>query len=203
MALFIIMKHFWGCGEGMSRKALLVIDVINDFVKNKEGPLYCPMGESIIENIAMIVDWFHEREQQVIFIQDSHRVNDAEFQLRPVHALKGTWGSELVDRLKSCLNERDYQILKRRHSAFSYTDLDLFLREERIDEVVLVGGMTNVSIRSTASDAFYQAYKVTVISDGCFSRTEDLHQAGLRDIAMFGTVSTFEEFKSVEEFQEK
>lgn len=187
----------------MARKALLVIDVINDFVKNKEGPLYCPMGEGITENIVKIVDWFHAHEQQVIFIQDSHRMNDAEFQLRPVHALKGTWGSELADRLKSCQNERDYHILKRRHSAFSYTDLDLFLREEKIEEVVLVGGMTNVSIRSTASDAFYQAYKVTVVIDGCFSRTEDLHQSGLQDIAMFGAVTTFEEFKTMDDRQER
>lgn len=172
----------------MAKTALVVIDTINDFVKNEQGPLYCPSGEKAVASIAKLIDFFHRMELQVIFVNDSHRKNDAEFMLRPIHAMNGTWGAELVAELKECIRDDDYHILKRRHSAFSYTDLDLFLREERIEHVVLVGGMTNVSIRSTASDAFYQAYHVTTISDCCFSRTEELHQTGLRDIAMFGAI---------------
>lgn len=175
-----------------------MIDVINDFVKNKEGPLYCPQGERATEKIATMVGWFHAMNQHVIYVHDSHRKQDAEFLLRPIHALSGTWGAELVDELKACKQVQDYHILKRRHSAFSYTDLDLYLREEKIEEVVLVGGMTNVSIRSTASDAFYQAYKVTVISDCCYSCTEDLHLAGLKDLEIFGGVQTSQSFKELE-----
>lgn len=174
-----------------------MIDVINDFVKNLEGPLFCPKGEAVTGKIKESVAYFHDLDQQVIYVNDSHRKNDAEFLLRPLHALQGTWGAQLADELKACQEEEDYHILKRRHSAFSYTDLDLFLREEKIEDVILVGGMTNVSIRSTASDAFYQAYRVTVLSDCCFSQSEDLHQSGLRDIGMFAGIYTFQEYKGI------
>ncbi|RXT05754.1 cysteine hydrolase family protein [Ammoniphilus sp. CFH 90114] len=183
----------------MGKKALIVIDVINDFVKNSEGPLFCPSGKMVTRKIKESVAYFHETQQQVIYVHDSHRKNDAEFLLRPLHAISGSWGAELADELKADQEEEDYHILKRRHSAFSYTDLDLFLREEKIEEVVLVGGMTHVSIRSTASDAFYQAYQVTVLSDCCFSQSEELHQSGLQDIGMFATICTFHEFVGMTE----
>jgi len=41
--------------------------------------------------------WVRERraqgkdDVQLIFIQEAHRVNDADFKVRPVHAVKGTW----------------------------------------------------------------------------------------------------------------
>lgn len=181
----------------MRKMALLVIDMINDFVKNNKCPLFCPDGEKMIENITRMVDLFHYYRMQVIYVQDSHRINDGDFQMRPVHGVQGTWGAELVEQLKARRQVEDYFIPKRRHSAFSYTDLDLFLREEKIQEVVLVGSWTNVAIRSTASDAFYQAYKVTVISDCCFSQNQEMHQAGLSDIAMFGGVTTYESFKEI------
>ncbi|MCU9814958.1 cysteine hydrolase [Paraclostridium sp. AKS73] len=54
----------------------------------------------------------------------------------------------------------EYIVPKRRHSGFAHTDLDLYLREENIDTVVVTGVWTNVCVRSTASDALYNAYKV-------------------------------------------
>ena len=181
----------------MAKTALLVIDMINDFVKNKEGALYCPKGEETIETIARIVDLFHYYGMHVIYVQDSHRINDGDFIMRPVHAIQGTWGADLIDQLKARRQVEDYVVYKRRHSAFSYTDLDLYLREEKIEEVVLVGGWTNVSIRSTASDAFYQAYKVTVIHDCCFSQSDEMHDSGLRDISMFGGIVAYRSYQEM------
>ncbi|MNH29460.1 Maleamate amidohydrolase [compost metagenome] len=84
---------------------------------------------------------------------------------------------------------------KRRHSAFSYTDMDLFLREEGIDTVAVTGVWTNVCVRSTASDAMYHTYKVVCISDCCASKDEEMHLSGLRDIGIFGEVVTLEQYK--------
>jgi nicotinamidase-related amidase len=185
----------------MGKMALLVIDLVNDFVKNKKGPLYCPEGEHKIESIAKAVDLFHYYGVQVIYVQDAHRKNDGDFLMRPEHAIAGTWGAELVDQIKARRQTNDYFVPKRRHSAFSYTDLDLFLREEKVEEVILVGGWTNVSIRSTASDAFYQAYRVTVIEDCCFSKSPEMHQSGLQDLAMFAHITILSRFREQFESQ--
>jgi nicotinamidase-related amidase len=179
----------------MEKTALLVIDMINDFIRVKECPLYCHSGEQTLGKVIELIELSHSHQMQVIVAKDEHRKNDGDFAVRPIHAVKGTWGAELVEPLKTKLNEEDYIINKRRHSAFSYTDLDLFLREEKIENIILGGGWTNTGVRSTASDAFYQGYKVTIISDCCFSQTEEMQQSGLRDIGMFGQVVTMEEFK--------
>ncbi|WP_096435154.1 cysteine hydrolase family protein [Alteribacter populi] len=181
----------------MEKCALIVIDCINDFLVNEECPLFCSEGEKAVGGIKEAIDLFHNQDQQVIFVKDAHRKNDGDFIVRPNHGIKGTWGAEVVKSLQQKMVNNDYIIDKRRHSAFSYTDLDLFLREEKIEHVVLIGGWTNTGIRSTASDAFHQAYKVTVLSNCCYSQTEEMHQAGLVDIRLFGQVMTLEEFNGV------
>lgn len=179
----------------MKKTALLVIDMINDFIKVEECALYCHSGEQSLGKVIELIQFFHDHQMQIIVAIDEHRKNDGDFAVRPIHAVKGTWGAELVDPIKAKLKEEDYIIKKRRHSAFSYTDLDLFLREEKIENIFVCGGWTNTGIRSTISDAFFQGYKVTSISDCCFSQTEEMHKSGLRDIEMFGQVLTMEEFK--------
>jgi nicotinamidase-related amidase len=85
-------------------------------------------------------------------------------------------------------------VQKRRHSAFSYTDFDLFCREEEIDTVVLTGVWTNVCVRSTGSDALYHGYNVICLSDSTASKDDSMHESGLRDIDLFGDIMTTKEY---------
>ena len=178
----------------MSRHAILVIDMLNDFVGEK-APLRCPGGEDIIPNLQKLFNWVRSREDdevRLVHVQEAHRKNDADFRVRPVHAVKGTWGSDFIKELYPA--EDEYIIPKRRHSGFAHTDLDLYLREENIDTVVVVGVWTNVCVRSTASDALYNAYKVITLSDGCASKTEEMHQYGLNDLSIFTKVMSIDDY---------
>jgi len=181
----------------MPRHGILIIDMLNDFADPK-GVLYCPNNRKIIPTLQRLISWVRERKAQgnddvqLIFIQEAHRVNDADFRVRPVHAVKGTWGSDFIDELRP--EEGEYIVQKRRHSAFAHTDLDLYLREENIDTVVVTGTWTNVCVRSSASDALYYAYKVITLSDACQSKTEEMHQAGLKDLSIFSKVMTVDEY---------
>lgn len=172
----------------MPKHAILVIDMLNDFV-GEQAPLRCPGGDDIIPNLQKLFQWVREREGddvQLVHIQEAHRKNDADFRVRPVHAVKGTWGSDFIPPLYP--KEGEYIVPKRRHSGFAHTDLDLFLREEGIDTVVVTGVWTNVCVRSTASDALYNAYKVITLSDGCASKTTEMHEYGLNDLSIFTKV---------------
>lgn len=177
-----------------NKHAIVVIDMLNDFIAEK-GALRIKNGEKIIPKIREVVDFAHEQGIQVVFIQEAHRKKDADFKVRPVHAIKGTWGSQFIPELQPDEDKGDYVVQKRRHSAFAYTDFDLFLREEGIDTVVLTGNWTNVCVRSTASDALYHAYNVVCLSDATASKTDEMHEAGLVDIGIFGQVMTTEEYK--------
>ncbi|KPU26731.1 isochorismatase [Caloranaerobacter sp. TR13] len=178
----------------MPRHAILVIDMLNDFIGEK-APLRCPGGEKIVPNLQRLFEWVRNREDDdvvLVHIQEAHRKNDADFRVRPVHAVKGTWGSDFIKELYP--QEDEYIVPKRRHSGFAYTDLDLYLREENIDTVVVTGVWTNVCVRSTASDALYHAYKVIALSDGCASKTEEMHEYGLKDMSLFAKVMTIDEY---------
>lgn len=178
----------------MSRHAILVIDMLNDFIGEK-APLRCPGGETIIPNLQRLFKWVRGRKDdnvQLVHIQESHRENDADFRVRPVHAVRGTWGSEIISELHP--EKGEYVVPKRRHSGFQYTDLELYLREEDIDTVVVTGVWTNVCVRSTATDALARAFKVITLSDGCASKTEEMHEYGLKDLSIFSKVMTIDEY---------
>ena len=181
----------------MPRHAIIVIDMLNDFVGEK-APLRCPGADDIIPGLQKLFKWVRERNAQgkddiqLVHIQEAHRKNDADFRVRPVHAVKGTWGSDFIQELYPEGDE--YIIPKRRHSAFAHTDLDLYLREENMDTVVVTGVWTNVCVRSTASDALYNAYKVITLSDGCASKTQEMHEYGLNDLSIFTKVMNIDEY---------
>lgn len=178
----------------MPRHAILVIDMLNDFVGEK-APLRCPGGETIIPDLQKLFKWVRGRENDdvhLVHIQEAHRKNDADFRVRPVHAVDGTWGSDFIQELYP--EGEEYIVKKRRHSGFAHTDLDLYLREENIDTVVVTGVWTNVCVRSTATDALANAYKVITLSDGCASKTEEMHEYGLNDLSIFTKVMTIDEY---------
>ena len=181
----------------MSRQAILVIDMLNDFI-GKDAMLRCPGGEEIVPDLQRLFKWVRERTAQgkddihLVHIQEAHRKHDADFRVRPVHAVAGTWGSDFIKELYPEGDE--YIIPKRRHSAFAHTDLDLYLREENIDTVVLTGVWTNVCVRSTATDALANAYRVITLSDGVHSKTQEMHEYGLNDLSIFTKVMTMDDY---------
>ena len=178
----------------MTRHAILVIDMLNDFI-GEDAPLRCPGGDDIIPGIQKLLKWVRAREDddiQIVHIQEAHRENDADFRVRPRHAVAGTHGSDFIKELYPEGDE--YRIPKRRHSSFAHTDLDLYLREENIDTVVLTGVWTNVCVRSTATDALSLAYKVITLSDGVHSKTQEMHEYGLNDLSIFTKIMTIDEY---------
>lgn len=181
----------------MPRHAILVIDMLNDFIGEKAS-LRCPGGDDIIEPLQSLFKWVRERNAkgmddiQIVHIQEAHRKKDADFRVRPIHAIKGTWGSEIIPELAPEGDE--YVVQKRRHSGFQHTDLDLYLKEESLDTVVVTGVWTNVCVRSTAADALANAYKVITLSDCCASKTPAMHEHGLVDLSIFTKVMTLEDY---------
>lgn len=181
----------------MPRHGILIIDMLNDFIGEK-ACLCCPGGDKIIAPLQKLFKWVRERNAnnlndiQLIHIQEAHRKNDADFRVRPVHAVKGTWGSDFIKELYP--QGEEYIVPKRRHSGFQHTDLDLYLREENLDTVVITGVWTNVCCRATANDALANAYKVITLADCCASKTEEMHRSGLVDLSLFTKIMNLDEY---------
>jgi len=104
----------------MSKNALIIVDMLNDFIR-PEGALYCgPTAEAIVAFIAKRLEHYRQSDQAVIFLQDSHQPNDLEFDKFPRHCVAGTWGARIIDELTPRPDET--VIAKNRYSGFFNTN---------------------------------------------------------------------------------
>jgi nicotinamidase-related amidase len=161
------------------REALLVIDMLNDFVR-EGAPLEVPDTRSIIPVIKQEIDMAHAAGNPVIYVCDSHAADDKEFSKFgwPAHAVKGTRGAAVVDELKPASN--DIVIPKDTYSGFYGTDLEKTLRLLGIDALRLTGDVTHICILFTAADAVLRDYRVAVVEDGVAGLAREDHDAALR-----------------------
>jgi len=163
----------------MMTKALLVVDMLRDFVDEK-GALYIGDSSAIIQNVSARLQEHRNANNPIIYIVDSHLPHDAEFNLFPPHSLKGEWGEEIIDNLAP--QEKDIIIPKRRYSAFFGTDLDLTLRELGVKELELTGVVTQICILYTAADARMLLYDVEVRKNCVASFDEEAHEFALKEM---------------------
>jgi nicotinamidase-related amidase len=76
----------------------------------------------------------------------------------------------------------DLIVPKHRWSAFLGTYLDLALRTQGIDTLILVGGSTDVGIASTAFAARDFDYNLVIAADACTSPEQDNHDQFMRRV---------------------
>ena len=72
--------------------------------------------------------------------------------------------------------ETDVVVTRRRVSAFTGSDLEIILRAKNIDHLVLTGILTSGVVLSTFREAVDKDYILTVLSDLCADRDEEVHR---------------------------
>ena len=162
------------------RRALLVIDMIEDFV-HEGGALYCgPSMAEIVPVIQRELERAHSGGEPVVYLTDEHLTDDGEFAQFPPHAIKGSSGARIVPEVAP--RTGDIVVAKRRFSGFFATDLDITLRERGVDTLRLVGDCTNICVLYTAADARNLGYAVEVVRHGVTSFDLEAHADALREL---------------------
>jgi nicotinamidase-related amidase len=164
----------------LEHKAVIVIDMLNDFVS---GKLEAKRARRIIPNIQRLLAAARESGVPVVYSNDAHYPQDVEVTRKwGAHAIKGTKGAEVIPELVP--SSRDYVVEKRTYSGFFETGLDSLLRSlydgEGVKTVILCGLHTNMCVRHTAADAFFRGYNIIVAEDGVEAFTEEDHVQGLK-----------------------
>jgi len=159
-------------------KALLVIDMLKDFIE-EDGALYCgKTARQIIPFIKQKIDEFRKREDLVVYICDSHEENDLEFEMFARHSVKGTRGAEIIDELS--VEESDIVIKKSRFSAFYNTNLNQILSGKKVTEVHVVGVCTSICVMDTVGDLRNRDYEVRVYAQGVADFDLEAHEYSLK-----------------------
>ncbi len=171
-------------------KALISIDYTVDFVAD-EGKLTAGApAQAISESIARVTEAAFERGDYIFFAIDAHDADDAfhpESKLFPPHNIKGTSGCNLYGPLadfyeKYQTDSRIFWMDKRHYSAFSGTDLDIRLRERKVDTIVLTGVLTDICVLHTAIDAYNLGYQIEVVESAVASLSEENHKFALNHL---------------------
>lgn len=162
----------------MAAQALIIIDMLNDFI-HPDGALYC--GKSAEDIVPVIIGQLEQCRKDgdaVIYLQDSHTADDKEFDKFPPHCVTGTWGNRIIDALKPADNE--YVIAKTRFSGFYGTDLDQVLTQHRPDRVIVVGVCTSICVMDTVGGLANRDYSVTVLANAVADFDREAHMFSLK-----------------------
>jgi nicotinamidase-related amidase len=157
------------------RTALLVIDMIREFVTGRLGGDH---AQAVVPCIRRMVEAARTGGSPVVYVTDAHLEGvDHEFDVWGSHAVAGSPEAEMVPELEP--GDAAHRLYKRRYSAFYATGLDALLRDLGVDAVVLTGVLTNICIQHTAADAFFRGYKVYVPTDCVNALTPEEQESSL------------------------
>ena len=89
-------------------------------------------------------------------------------------------GNEIVAEVAP--EPRDIVVVKAKPSGFFGTPLLSYLIYLKVDTLLVCGVSTSGCVRATVTDAFSNNFRVGLIEDGCFDRTEAAHAINLFDL---------------------
>jgi nicotinamidase/pyrazinamidase len=168
----------------MGKVALVVTDMINDFI-NPAGALYVGRaGPAIIPFVAGKVEETRASGGVVIFTCDAHAPDDREFDQFKPHAVKGTWGSEIIPEI--LYSTGDCRVNKTRYSALHNTILEDILMREAVSQVELVGVCTSICIMFTAISLLDREFPCRVYRDGVADFDPQAHAFALEHMQKLG-----------------
>lgn len=140
--------------------ALLVIDELGD---PTGGPLEAVLLPSILQT-AKLTTAARAAGMPVIFTNDAHIPGlDRELVLWGTHGIAGTPEAQTSPLLDP--QPTDYVVEKRRYSGFFQTGLLLLLNELGVDTLICCGMDTNICVRHTVADAYFNNLRTIVVSD--------------------------------------
>jgi nicotinamidase/pyrazinamidase len=163
-----------------SRRGLLVIDMLNDFLDD-QGALYCGYeAERIIPRVIEAIEGHLKEDQPVIFLQTTHHEGDPAFQLFPPHCIEGTWGHELIPVLVDYTRSDSVHVIqKSRYSSFYGTDLERLLEQFAPEVITVVGVRTSIYVMDTVKDLWERGWQVRVLKDGVADLDQEAHRFAL------------------------
>ncbi|MFL2809325.1 MAG: cysteine hydrolase family protein [bacterium] len=165
------------------KTALLVIDMQNAML-HPEGENYYPDAVAVIDPVLKLIEAARKNKTLIVHVADRHREFYADYEHKrlPTHTVTGGFDAAFFDGFGPAKGSLEVEIVKRRYSAFFSTELALFLAEQQIDQVIIVGVKTNVCVRATAQDAFAYGFSVVVPREATNSNRSHLAKASLEDI---------------------
>lgn len=142
------------------KKALLIIDVQNDYFADGAYPLF--NAGMAAENIRDVLGRFRAEGDLVIFIKHINLKEGAAF-FKPE-----TPGIEIYKAIEPIEGEK--VIIKHIPNSFRDTELHQYLQSQNVEELVITGMMTQHCVDTTVRAAYDLGYSNILLHDCCATR---------------------------------
>jgi nicotinamidase-related amidase len=160
--------------------ALLLIDVINDLAFEGSEALV-EQAEPMAARLARLKRRATQAGVPAIYINDNFGQWRSDFRQTIAHCTSPRAPGRCVSqRLRP--TQRDYFVLKPKHSGFFDTTLDTLLGALKIRRVIVTGIAGNICVLFTANDAYMRDLKIFAPADCIVSNTAAENDHALRQI---------------------
>jgi nicotinamidase-related amidase len=190
------------------RAGLLVVDPYNDFI-SEGGKVWDRLkavaeANGCVAHMLQVLNAARDAQLRVFYaLHRRYRPGDYEnwkyiaptqqAALRSKAFGEGTWGGEI----RTEFAPRAGEIVAHEHwcsSGFANTDLDLQLKKQGIEQLIVVGLLAHTCVESTVRYAAELGYEVTVVKDATASGSaEQMHAALEVNIPNYAAVLSTEE----------
>ena len=166
--------------ENLNRTAVLVIDMLNDYFSG--SPLKDHKAE-LVANINNVVHWARFHDVPIIWVRQEFApdLSDAFPEMKKKNifiTIAGTDGCKLLPELDN--QDGDYEIIKKRYSAFFGTSLDELIKELKARQLIICGINTHACIRMAAIDAYQRDLDVIIPIECVYSSDFEHHEMTLK-----------------------
>ena len=157
-------------------KALLVIDLQNDYFPGGKFPLW--NTEVTLQNIERAIEKAKAQSIPVIVIQ---HIADSSLGTAPFFN-QGTTGAEVHPRILAAAPNAPV-VVKQFADSFVKTTLEETLTKLGATELLVCGMMTQNCVTHTAISRSAEKYKVSILADCCTTVNDMLHQIALHAVS--------------------
>lgn len=161
----------------MKNTALLVMDMQATILQR------LPDATTLINHVAKAIENARDKKILIIYVTVGFRPGFPEVSMnnKSFVRAKERWASgNAEERMKIhpdiAPQANDVIVTKPRVSAFTGSDLEVILRAQNIDHLVLTGFSTSGVVLSTTREAADKDFQITVLSDGCADADEEVHR---------------------------
>lgn len=158
----------------MDQKALVVIDVQNDYFPKGNYPLWDT--QETLRNTILAIKCAHKKNIPVIHIQHIASVSAPFFS-------PGTEGVKIHPEILAAAPNSDV-VTKSFADSFEQTDLEEVLDKYKITTLLICGMMTHNCVTHTAISKAAEKYEVSVVTDCCTTVDEMLHNLALNALSV-------------------
>jgi nicotinamidase-related amidase len=160
----------------MSQRALIVIDIQNDYFPGGTFPLW--NTEATLKNIESAIEKAHLQDVPTIIVQ---HIANSSLGIAPFFN-KGTAGADVHPRLRAAVPNAPI-VVKEFADGFVNTSLEETLSKLGATELWVCGMMTQNCVTHTAISKAAEKYKVSILMDCCTTVNEMLHNIALHAVS--------------------